>query len=85
VVVGASSGLGRCIGVDRGRRGDRVALLAIACDVTEESACQAAIEEGATRLGGIDALVYATGIGPLAPGVHRSDGGFIAAKQNSTM
>jgi hypothetical protein len=40
---------------------------------------------GATRLGGIDALVNATGIGPLAPGVHRSDGGFIAAKQNSTM
>ncbi|MFF2425749.1 SDR family oxidoreductase [Streptomyces mirabilis] len=28
VVVGASSGLGRCIGVDLGRRGDRVALLA---------------------------------------------------------
>jgi NAD(P)-dependent dehydrogenase (short-subunit alcohol dehydrogenase family) len=26
VVVGASSGLGRCIGVDRGQRGDRVAL-----------------------------------------------------------
>ena len=56
-----------------------------ASDVTDASACQAAIEEGATRLGGIDALVYATGIGPLAPGVHRSDGGVIAAKQNSTM
>jgi NAD(P)-dependent dehydrogenase (short-subunit alcohol dehydrogenase family) len=28
VVVGASSGLGRCIGVGLGRRGDRVALLA---------------------------------------------------------
>jgi NAD(P)-dependent dehydrogenase (short-subunit alcohol dehydrogenase family) len=86
VVVGASSGLGRCIGVDRGRRGDHVALLArrqerlagaaaeagttavaIGCDVTDEAGCRAAIDEAATRLGGIDALIYATGIGPLAP------------------
>jgi NAD(P)-dependent dehydrogenase (short-subunit alcohol dehydrogenase family) len=28
VVIGASSGLSRCIGLDRARRGDRVALLA---------------------------------------------------------
>ncbi|MFE5079835.1 SDR family oxidoreductase [Streptomyces mirabilis] len=86
VVVGASSGLGRCIAVDLGRRGDRVALLArrrdrlvdaakeagpdalaVACDVTDESSCRAAVEEAAAGLGGIDALVYATGIGPLAP------------------
>lgn len=85
VVVGASSGLGRCIGVDLGRRGDRVALparrrdrlvdaakeagpdaLAVACDVTDESSCRAAVEEAAAGLGGIDAPVYATGIGPLA-------------------
>jgi NAD(P)-dependent dehydrogenase (short-subunit alcohol dehydrogenase family) len=85
VVLGASSGLGRCIGVDRGRRGDRVALLArrasrvaaaaaevgpdavsIACDVTDESGCRDAIEQAATAIGGIDALVYAPGIGPLA-------------------
>ncbi len=91
VVVGASSGLGRCIGIDRGKRGDSVALLArrhdrlvgaakeagpgtlaIACDVTDEAACKAAIEEAAAGLGGIDALVYATGIGPLAP-VERVD------------
>ncbi|MFE3409516.1 SDR family oxidoreductase [Streptomyces mirabilis] len=86
VVVGASSGLGRYIGVDLGRRGDRVALLArrrdrlvdaakvagpdplaVACDVTDESSCRAAVEEAAAGVGGIDALVYATGIGPLAP------------------
>jgi NAD(P)-dependent dehydrogenase (short-subunit alcohol dehydrogenase family) len=85
VVLGASSGLGRCIGVDRGKRGDGVALLArrrerlagaadeagpnavsIPCDVTHESGCRAAIEQAATKLGGIDALVYAPGIGPLA-------------------
>ena len=86
VVVGASSGLGRCIGVDLGRRGDQVALLArwqdrlveaareagpgmlaVTCDVTDESSCEAAIDEAAAGLGGIDALVYATGIGPLVP------------------
>jgi NAD(P)-dependent dehydrogenase (short-subunit alcohol dehydrogenase family) len=86
VIVGASSGLGRCIGIDRGRRGDRVALLArrhdrlvaaateagegtlaIACDVNDEKSGREAIEEAAAGLGGIDALVYATGIGPLMP------------------
>jgi NAD(P)-dependent dehydrogenase (short-subunit alcohol dehydrogenase family) len=85
VVVGASSGLGRCIGVGLGQRGEHVALLArrhdllldaakeagpgtlaIRCDVTDQSSCDAAIEEAATGLGGIDGLVYATGIGPLA-------------------
>ena len=39
--------------------------LAVACDVTDEESCRAAIEEAAHSLGGIDALVYATGIGPL--------------------
>lgn len=86
VVVGASSGLGRCAGIDLGGRGNRVALLArrhdrladaakeagpdalaITCDVTDEDSCRAAIEEAAAGLGGIDALVYTTGIGPLAP------------------
>jgi len=40
--------------------------LAVACDVTDEASCRAAIEQAAVALGGIDALVYATGIGPLA-------------------
>ena len=85
VVVGASSGLGRCIGVGLAQRGARVALLArrrelledaakdagpptlaIACDVTDEASCRSAIAEAAAGLGGIDALVYAPGIGPLA-------------------
>jgi NAD(P)-dependent dehydrogenase (short-subunit alcohol dehydrogenase family) len=84
VVVGASSGLGRCIATGLGQRGATVALLArrhdrlvdaareagpnavpIRCDVTEPSSCRDAIEEAATALGGIDALVYATGVGPL--------------------
>ena len=84
VVVGASSGLGRCIAVGLGQRGASVALLArrqdrlveaakeagagavaIACDVTQPSSCRAAIAEAASSLGGIDALVYSTGVGPL--------------------
>ena len=85
VVVGASSGLGRCIGIGLARRGAPVALLARRrerlmdaaeeaggaasaheCDVTSEPSCQAAIANAAAALGGIDALVYAPGIGPLA-------------------
>lgn len=84
VVVGASSGLGRCIGVGLAQRGAQVALLArrhellaeaakeagpgtlaVRCDVTDESSCREAIAEAASGLGGIDALVYSTGIGPL--------------------
>jgi NAD(P)-dependent dehydrogenase (short-subunit alcohol dehydrogenase family) len=85
VVVGASSGLGRCIGIGLAQRGARVALLArrrdrlvdaaneagpetsaIECDVTDESSCRSAVAQAAAGLGGIDALVYAPGIGPLA-------------------
>jgi NAD(P)-dependent dehydrogenase (short-subunit alcohol dehydrogenase family) len=85
VVVGASSGLGRCIGIGLAQRGAQVALLArrrerleqaakeagpgtlaIACDGTDEESAQAAIAEAAAGLRGIDALVYATGIGPLS-------------------
>jgi NAD(P)-dependent dehydrogenase (short-subunit alcohol dehydrogenase family) len=84
VVVGASSGLGRCIGIGLAQRGGQVALLArrrsllddaakeagpgtlvIECDVTDEASCRSAIAEAAAGLGGIDALVYAPGIGPL--------------------
>jgi NAD(P)-dependent dehydrogenase (short-subunit alcohol dehydrogenase family) len=85
VVVGASSGLGRAIGIGLAQRGAEVALLArrkdrleraaaeagegalaITCDVTDEGSCRSAIADAAAALGGIDALVYATGIGPLA-------------------
>ena len=85
VVVGASSGLGRCIGVGLGQRGAHVALLArrrerleaaaadagsgtlaIECDVTDPASIAAAIGKAAADLGGIDALVYTPGIGPLA-------------------
>jgi NAD(P)-dependent dehydrogenase (short-subunit alcohol dehydrogenase family) len=85
VVIGASSGLGRCIGIGLAQRGGQVALLArrkdrldravaeagptatgIECDVTDEASCAAAIDDAVTTLGGIDAIVYAPAIGPLA-------------------
>jgi NAD(P)-dependent dehydrogenase (short-subunit alcohol dehydrogenase family) len=84
VVVGASSGLGRCIGHGLAQQGNEVALLArrhdllveaakeagpgtlaITCDVTDQDSCRAAIQEAADGLGGIDAVVYATGVGHL--------------------
>lgn len=84
VVVGASTGLGRCLGIGLAQRGGEVALLArrhellvdaakeagpgavaIACDVTDEASCRAAIEEAARALGGIDGVVYCAGIGIL--------------------
>lgn len=84
VVIGASSGLGRCIAVGLAQRGGSVALLArrkdrlqvaadeagngaiaIGCDVTDQKSCTAAVDEAAERLGGIDALLYTTGIGIL--------------------
>ncbi len=85
VVVGASSGLGRCIAIGLAERGASVALLArqrdkldqaaheaghgavaVTCDVTDAASCDAAIKESAEALGGVDALVYAPAIGPLA-------------------
>lgn len=84
IVVGASTGLGRCIGVGLARGGGQVALLArradllasaaeeagpgaaaVTGDVTDEASCRAAIEEAASRLGGVDGLVYCPAIGPL--------------------
>ena len=84
VVVGASSGLGRCIAIGLAQRGARVALLArrrdrlddaaaeagpealaIACDVRDETSCRSRSPRP-RRARRIDALVYATGIGPLA-------------------
>jgi NAD(P)-dependent dehydrogenase (short-subunit alcohol dehydrogenase family) len=85
IVVGASSGLGRCIGIGLAQRGSHVALLArrrdmldaaakeaggdtlaITCDVTDEKSVRGAIAEASAGLGGIDGLVYAPAIGPLA-------------------
>jgi NAD(P)-dependent dehydrogenase (short-subunit alcohol dehydrogenase family) len=85
-VVGASAGLGRCIGIGLAEQGAQVAFVArrldrltvaakeagngataVACDVTDGAACQSAIAEVVETYGGLDALVYTTGMGVLAP------------------
>ncbi len=47
--------------------------LAVGCDVCDERSVDAAIAAAATRLGGIDGLVYATGIGELGRLVDHDD------------
>ena len=42
-------------------------IVPIACDVRDDRACRAAVADAADRLGGIDAVVYATGVNHLAP------------------
>jgi NAD(P)-dependent dehydrogenase (short-subunit alcohol dehydrogenase family) len=85
VVVGASSGLGRCLAVALAAKGEPVAMLArrkerldeaaaeggptavaIQCDVLDAASCTSAVEDAAGALGGIDALVYTTGVGILS-------------------
>lgn len=85
-VVGASAGLGRCIGMRLAAKGARVAFLArrldrlenaakeagngataAQCDVTDSASCQRAIADVVETFGGLDALVYTTGMGILSP------------------
>jgi NAD(P)-dependent dehydrogenase (short-subunit alcohol dehydrogenase family) len=84
VVVGASSGIGRALGIQVGLAGASVAFaarrtelleeavkavggksFARATDVRSDDQCAALIEEAADRFGGLDAVVYATGMSPL--------------------
>lgn len=85
-VVGASAGLGRCIGMALAEKGARVAFLArrqdrlekaakeagndaaaVACDVTDAGSCEQAMSTVVETFGGLDALVYTTGMGVLSP------------------
>lgn len=86
MVIGASSGLGRCVAVALAARGEPVAMLArrkdrlddaaaeggpsaipIECDVTDVTSCTSAVAQAAEAMGGIDAMVYTTGVGILRP------------------
>jgi NADP-dependent 3-hydroxy acid dehydrogenase YdfG len=81
LVVGASSGIGAATATalvgagarvaGAARRIDRVAELAgvspVRCDVTVEDECELAVAEAAEALGGIDAVIYATGLTGLTP------------------
>jgi NAD(P)-dependent dehydrogenase (short-subunit alcohol dehydrogenase family) len=84
LVIGASSGVGREVGLAASRAGARVAFaarrrdlldgaaaeagsgaLAVACDVCTPDDCARAVADTVSAFGGIDALVYATGMSPL--------------------
>lgn len=85
LVVGASSGVGRALGLRAAEAGARVAFaarradrleaaareagrdcIAVRCDVREEASCRAALRAVQDTFGGLDALIYATGLSPLA-------------------
>jgi NAD(P)-dependent dehydrogenase (short-subunit alcohol dehydrogenase family) len=85
LVLGASSGIGRAIGLAASAAGARVVFSArrlreleaaaaaapseahaIACDVAQAADCARTVEASVAVLGGLDALVYATGMSPLA-------------------
>jgi NAD(P)-dependent dehydrogenase (short-subunit alcohol dehydrogenase family) len=84
LVVGASSGVGRAIGLAAAAEGAMVAFAArrlglletavdiagvpsraIVCDVTDGSSVAASVEEAVSGFGGLDTVVYATGVDPL--------------------
>jgi NAD(P)-dependent dehydrogenase (short-subunit alcohol dehydrogenase family) len=84
LVVGASSGVGRAIGLAAAAEGALVAFAArrlellttaveiagapscaVVCDVTNEASCVEAVQRAVSAFGGIDTVVYATGVDPL--------------------
>jgi NAD(P)-dependent dehydrogenase (short-subunit alcohol dehydrogenase family) len=84
LVVGASSGIGRELGLQAARAGASVAFAArrsalvetaaaaagngsvgLVCDVRAASACRSVVEAAVSALGGLDALVYCTGVDVL--------------------
>jgi NAD(P)-dependent dehydrogenase (short-subunit alcohol dehydrogenase family) len=84
LVVGASSGVGRAIGLAAAAAGASVAFaarrlelleravdeagahsLALVCDVTDPASVVETVEGAVHALGGLDAVVYATGVDPL--------------------
>jgi NAD(P)-dependent dehydrogenase (short-subunit alcohol dehydrogenase family) len=85
LVVGASAGIGRQIGLAAARSGAVVAFAArredrlreaveaaggghaIALDVTDRAAATAGVQRAVDALGGLDAVVYASGVASIAP------------------
>jgi len=84
LVVGASSGVGRAVGIMAAEAGARVAFaarrkerleeavaevapgaIAVPCDVRSAPDCARAVAQTVEAFGGLDALVYVTGMSPL--------------------
>jgi NAD(P)-dependent dehydrogenase (short-subunit alcohol dehydrogenase family) len=84
LIVGASSGIGREVGLQAAAAGATVAFAArrrelveaaaeeagngavgLSCDVRDEAACESVVAGTVDRLGGLDALVYATAVDRL--------------------
>jgi len=72
--VAARAGAKVALAARRGERLDAVIAAlareghtshAFACDVTDEAACRSAVARAIERLGGLDSLVYASGLSPL--------------------
>jgi NAD(P)-dependent dehydrogenase (short-subunit alcohol dehydrogenase family) len=85
LVIGASSGIGRAVGIAAARAGAQVALvarrydqleavareagpgtIALQCDVRAPIACDLAVKAAVQQFGGLDTVVFATGINRLA-------------------
>ena len=81
LVVGASSGIGRELAAElvvqganvavAARRLERLAAVpdatALCCDVRDPAQCERMVVDAGDRLGGLDALVYATGVSRITP------------------
>jgi NAD(P)-dependent dehydrogenase (short-subunit alcohol dehydrogenase family) len=86
LVVGASSGIGREVAGQLLARGAPVAgaarrverlveipgLVALTCDVRQPGQCGEVVEAAVRHLGGLDAVVYATGLSRIMP-IDRAD------------
>lgn len=72
-IVAAKEGAQVCLAARRTERIEANAAeiggeaFAIACDVQDEASCAALIEKAVSRMGGLDALVYAPGISTFGP------------------
>jgi NAD(P)-dependent dehydrogenase (short-subunit alcohol dehydrogenase family) len=83
LVVGGSSGIGRAFAAEAIRQGAEVCVAArradelqalcadggtpLTADVTDPEAVRGMVEDAAAALGGLDLVVYAAGVGTLAP------------------
>ena len=85
LVVGSSTGIGRCVGIEAVRAGGRVVFCArsrdkledaveeagggvvVAGDIREPADCTRILDETIGALGGLDLVVFASGVSPLMP------------------